>query len=509
MVKKKAVRKSKKFIPQASIVSDEIYIPNHSGMLDAGQVHRTPTDELDPVNKKYVDSNVINAGITFFGYNDASDIGGYLVLQLNPSAQAKETIGPISVLGGATGQLLGSWATYLQIDCEDIINTLTSGIYAFHGHFKAATANRLNFYMEMYVRDSGGTETLIATTEDSDLITTTESEYEFHAVVTSSTTLAAGDRIVVKGYAKNSSAAATDIYIYVEGDTASRVTIRGLTTPSPWSISGTTVYYNNGGVGIGTDTVASGAKLQITKTGAAIINLQDDVASIGAEATISRISTLGGNDSNTREVGGINVSADAAFASGSSPTRMTFRTTASGSTSSREVMRIDPTGDVGIGTTSPGSKLEVNGQVSITGASRIRATRSTAQSIPHNTITKVLWNAENYDNLGEYDNVTNYIFTATESGYYTIKASVLFANVQWLANEYGYLSIYKNGALYSILRRHAQSTSLTTYVQLHGLDMIFLDAGDYIDIRCFQNTGIAVNLHPASAYNYFSVHRLS
>ncbi len=48
--KRRVVRKQSK-----SIISDEIFIPNHSGMLDAGKIHRTPTDDLDPVNKKYVD----------------------------------------------------------------------------------------------------------------------------------------------------------------------------------------------------------------------------------------------------------------------------------------------------------------------------------------------------------------------------------------------------------------------------------------------------------------------
>jgi len=52
--KKRVVRRKQ---PQ-SIVSDELFIPNHSGMLDAGKVHRTPTDNLDPVNKKYVDNSV-------------------------------------------------------------------------------------------------------------------------------------------------------------------------------------------------------------------------------------------------------------------------------------------------------------------------------------------------------------------------------------------------------------------------------------------------------------------
>lgn len=57
MVKKKrAVRRT---VRPKSIISDEIIIPNHSGMLDAGKVHRVATDDLDPVNKKYVD-DIIN-----------------------------------------------------------------------------------------------------------------------------------------------------------------------------------------------------------------------------------------------------------------------------------------------------------------------------------------------------------------------------------------------------------------------------------------------------------------
>ena len=55
MAKKR--RKSRKFTPQ-SIVSDDIFIPNHSGTHDAGTIHKTPIDDFDIPNKKYVDDNV-------------------------------------------------------------------------------------------------------------------------------------------------------------------------------------------------------------------------------------------------------------------------------------------------------------------------------------------------------------------------------------------------------------------------------------------------------------------
>ncbi len=70
MVKKKRVVRRK--TQAKSIISDDITIPNHSGMLDAGKVHRVATDDLDPVNKKYVDDEndaqtlqtITNAGNT-------------------------------------------------------------------------------------------------------------------------------------------------------------------------------------------------------------------------------------------------------------------------------------------------------------------------------------------------------------------------------------------------------------------------------------------------------------
>ena len=53
---KKQKRRPRKFIPQSSIVSDDIYIPNHSGTHDAGTIHKTPVNDFDIPNKAYVDS---------------------------------------------------------------------------------------------------------------------------------------------------------------------------------------------------------------------------------------------------------------------------------------------------------------------------------------------------------------------------------------------------------------------------------------------------------------------
>ncbi|WP_157684740.1 beta strand repeat-containing protein [Bdellovibrio bacteriovorus] len=65
----------------------------------------------------------------------------------------------------------------------------------------------------------------------------------------------------------------------------------------------------------------------------------------------------------------ISVGTEETFTDGTAASYMTFATTSSGAASSTEKIRITASGNVGVGTTSPGAKLEVAGQVKITGGS--------------------------------------------------------------------------------------------------------------------------------------------
>ena len=61
MPKKKQTGRRRKFKESGkSIISDEINIPNHSGDHSEGRVDTTPTVDLDLVNKKYVDDEIID-----------------------------------------------------------------------------------------------------------------------------------------------------------------------------------------------------------------------------------------------------------------------------------------------------------------------------------------------------------------------------------------------------------------------------------------------------------------
>jgi len=59
----------------------------------------------------------------------------------------------------------------------------------------------------------------------------------------------------------------------------------------------------------------------------------------------------------------ISAESEAGYNTGDKPTRLVFSTTADGAASPTERMRIDSSGNVGIGTTSPSAKLEVNGEI--------------------------------------------------------------------------------------------------------------------------------------------------
>ena len=77
----------------------------------------------------------------------------------------------------------------------------------------------------------------------------------------------------------------------------------------------------------------------------------------------------------------------------------------------------------------------ISGITSLPKQSGFRATRGTAQSIPTGAQTKIQYDTEEYDIQGEYDNVTNFRFTATKAGIYAISASALTDAVAWDAGE--------------------------------------------------------------------------
>ena len=157
--------------------------------------------------------------------------------------------------------------------------------------------------------------------------------------------------------------------------------------PSPWTIAGSKIFYSSGNVGIGVTnpayTLEVGGTMNVTSgliaNGATGSNGQVLTSSGGGAMTWTTPSsgasspwTTSGNDIvyNTGEVIiGTYISHDGAPGDVSRfgfPSNNTFTVT----TNNTERLRIDSSGDVGIGTTNPGYPLDVNGNMNISGGLR-------------------------------------------------------------------------------------------------------------------------------------------
>ncbi|WPU63723.1 beta strand repeat-containing protein [Peredibacter starrii] len=150
---------------------------------------------------------------------------------------------------------------------------------------------------------------------------------------------------------------------------------------SVWSTSGTNIHNNNtGNVGIGTSNPYG--KLHILNGTNVHENNSSTVNSSSIHFTKSRSNGIvsindylgmidfRGHDSfGDRISARISAEVDGTPGLNDMPGRLTFHTTPDGAILTSERMRITNAGDVGIGTTAPGAKLEVAGQVKITGGS--------------------------------------------------------------------------------------------------------------------------------------------
>lgn len=151
--------------------------------------------------------------------------------------------------------------------------------------------------------------------------------------------------------------------------------------------------------------------------------------------------------------------------------------------------------------------VNTGGIVDLPKQSGCRVTQDTAQTIANTTWTKVQYETEDWDNQNEYDNVTNFRFTALKDGKYTIKAALLSASVSWTAGEYWLLECHENGAA-AISGWEQVDGSVTKNAFVDVIDDINLVIGDYIEIYVKHNQGGNVDTIGSAVYSYFSVMKL-
>lgn len=176
------------------------------------------------VNKEYVDS-VLDFEQTYYFNNTASSIGGIYYEMLDmPTGQAEATF-VSGALATGNGQALVNFATIVG---QPGTTVAKAGIYMghIHAHKASAGGKPVQIYYAIYNRNLAGTETLLATSEISELLTTDKTGYELHATLLADTPVLTTDRRVIKWFA-NVGVTGTDaiVTLYVEGDNASTLTI--------------------------------------------------------------------------------------------------------------------------------------------------------------------------------------------------------------------------------------------------------------------------------------------
>ena len=126
------------------------------------------------------------------------------------------------------------------------------------------------------------------------------------------------------------------------------------------------------------------------------------------------------------------------------------------------------------------------------------ATMSSDSSLGSGSYNKLTFNTELLDGLGEYDNSTNYRFTAQSAGRYLFNIT---ASVQAGASDIEFdLEIWKNGSQYKkSIANFAGNYGGTVSIEI----LVELSANDYIEAYCESSADVTV-----FANSYFSGQRV-
>ncbi len=151
-----------------------------------------------------------------------------------------------------------------------------------------------------------------------------------------------------------------------------------------------------------------------------------------------------------------------------------------------------------------------DGIVDINHQSRARAYLSAApQSIPPSVWTQVAFDAEAFDEHSEFAASQ---FTALQDGYYQVNGRVEFDLTGFSENvpsQYVSVGIFINGTLQSQGTNLAiNSNSLFNNAPTVS-DVVFLQAGQTLQLRVFQSSSAALNLLSGTAKTYISIHKIS
>jgi hypothetical protein len=163
--------------------------------------------------------------VSMFLSSTNSDIGGYETLShTRPTGAETSAAASISAADTVIEEFIHAAGEFDFISAQEL-----------HCHIhlaKTAGVKDATAYVKAYHRTSGGTETLLATSEVSGNLTGSNTAYDFDLSI-EDTDFAATDRFLIKVFASpNGSGTTPTVTLYFEGDTDSRVEVGTFLTPA-------------------------------------------------------------------------------------------------------------------------------------------------------------------------------------------------------------------------------------------------------------------------------------
>lgn len=120
------------------------------------------------------------------------------------------------------------------------------------------------------------------------------------------------------------------------------------------------------------------------------------------------------------------------------------------------------------------------------------------QSVTASTYTKVVLNAESYDNGGYFDSTTNSRFTPLVAGRYHFTGSVDWDNLA--ATNYVYRMIYLNGAVVCYQGNSYEAASIEAVI----CDLNVNGSTDYVELYVWHNNASSKTMKDGEAVQFLS-----
>jgi len=182
------------------------------GQFDSITIANPPSSDNSGVTKDYVDKAVVSLGVRYFLLDDASDVSGYKKMSLDVSSDVEKYLTASSLADGDTV------ATFIS-DTAETPEKLLKGLYILEVTTEKTSGNKkIRLTWQLVLRDSTGSETVIATSNPSSEISS-KNVINMTIVTDSNYVIDTGSRIVIRLIANvTGTGGAPTIKVYYEGN---------------------------------------------------------------------------------------------------------------------------------------------------------------------------------------------------------------------------------------------------------------------------------------------------